>query len=115
MVIDQDRFLYLSGRTKDVIIRGGVNIYPAEVEGPLLTCKGVTDAAVIGIPSHEFGEEIVAFVVGSPDEEALRKHLSEQIAGYKMPKFFFSVLNLPKSDLGKINRNELKNRALEEL
>ncbi|MEC7490987.1 MAG: class I adenylate-forming enzyme family protein [Pseudomonadota bacterium] len=114
-MFDQDGFLHLSGRTKDVIIRGGVNIYPSEVEGPLLSCKGVTDAAVIGIPSHEFGQEIVAFVVGSPDEGALRRHLSKHIAGYKMPKSFFSVLDLPKSDLGKINRKELKKRVLKNL
>lgn len=110
--LDESGFLFLSGRSKDVIIRGGANIYPAEVEAALLSHPDVSDSAVIGVPSTELGEEIVAFVTGDADPDDLRTYVAQRIASYKVPKAFVRLESLPKSDLGKIQKEELKRRAL---
>jgi acyl-CoA synthetase (AMP-forming)/AMP-acid ligase II len=109
---DDDGFLYLAGRADDLILRGGVNIYPAEIEQTLLTHDGVRDAVVVGWPSREMGEEIAAFVVCDPhvDGEILAAHCRETLSSYKRPREFFLVDSLPRSALGKIAKAELKAR-----
>jgi acyl-CoA synthetase (AMP-forming)/AMP-acid ligase II len=105
---DADGFLYLRGRSKDMIIRGGVNIYPGDIEAVLLEIPGVREAAVVGQPSREFGEEIAAFVVSDGvDEPHLRAVCAEKLARYKQPRTFVFVDSLPKSSLGKVLKAEL--------
>lgn len=105
-------YLFLKGRAKDMIIRGGINIYPAEIEATLTTHPAVSDAAVVGWPSREFNEEIAAFVVlrspASPDE--LIAHCRVQLAPYKVPRAVFAVEALPRSSLGKVLKVELARR-----
>lgn len=112
---DADGYLYLAGRAKDMIIRGGVNIYPAEIEHVLTTHPGVREAAVVGWPSHEFGEEVAAFVVpggtgDGADEAALIAYCREKLARYKAPRAVFVVDDLPKSGVGKVLKAELTER-----
>jgi long-chain acyl-CoA synthetase len=110
--LDDDGFLYLAGRADDLIVRGGINIYPVEIEQTLLTHEGVRDAVVLGWPSREMGEEIAAFVVcdSHVDGEVLIAHCRETLAPYKLPREIFVVDALPRSALGKISKGELKAR-----
>ena len=107
--LDGDGFLYLAGRDDDVIIRGGVNIYPAEIEQTLLTHPMVRDVAVIAIPSDDLGEEIAAFVVASPeaDRASLIAHCRAHLALYKVPKSIEIIDQLPKTALGKVVKGDL--------
>ena len=106
---DADGFLYLTGRSKDMIIRGGVNIYPAEIEQTLVGHPAVAEAAVVGWPSPERGEEVAAFVVRRADvtEHALIAHCRGSLAPYKIPKAVFFLDALPKSGMGKVLKPEL--------
>jgi acyl-CoA synthetase (AMP-forming)/AMP-acid ligase II len=107
--LDRDGRLYLVGRAKDVIIRAGVNIYPAEIEETLIAHPSVRDAAVVGWPSKVNGEEVAAFVVkqGEVEGEALRDYCRAKLAPYKVPKRIFPLAELPKSPLGKVLKLEL--------
>ncbi len=112
---DAAGYLFLAGRAKDMIIRGGINIYPAEIEHVLELHECVREAAVVGRPSREYGEEIVAFVVPRdaaepPDDEALRGHCTAGLAPYKVPREFQVVEELPKSGVGKVLKTELRER-----
>jgi len=105
-------YLFLAGRESDMIIRGGVNIYPAEIEHVLTLHEGVHEAAVLGWPSREFGEEIAAFVVLAPnasgqDPSELTDYCRQRMAPYKVPKEIFRVDALPKSGVGKVLKTEL--------
>jgi long-chain acyl-CoA synthetase len=98
-----------------MIIRGGVNIYPAEIEHVLEMHADVREAAVVGRPSREYGEEIVAFIVPRdgarpPDGDTLRSHCTSQLAPYKAPREFHVVDELPKSGVGKVLKTELRER-----
>jgi acyl-CoA synthetase (AMP-forming)/AMP-acid ligase II len=106
---DADGFLYLRGRAKDMIIRGGVNIYPADIEQVLLDHPGIAEAAVVGVPSADLGEEIAAYVVcrAPVAESVLRAACAERLARYKMPKWIFFVDALPKNSAGKVLKAEL--------
>lgn len=107
--IDEAGYLYVVGRTKDMIIRGGVNIYPADIEQTLLRHPSVHDAAVVGWPSREFGEEVAAFVVadGSAASDELREFCRDSIARYKVPREVFVVEEFPKNAMGKVLKQEL--------
>ena len=109
---DEAGFLFLAGRAKDMIIRGGVNIYPGEIEQTLIAHPAVADAAVVGWPSRERGEEVAAFVVlkGEADADALRAHCRDSLAPYKVPKGVFFLDELPKSALGKVLKPKLVER-----
>ncbi len=114
--LDRDGFLYLAGRAKDMIIRGGVNIYPGEIEQVLLLHPTVQEAAVVAWPSREFGEEIAAFVIprlgadGTILENELISHCREKLASYKAPRQVFLVTDLPKSGVGKVLKDQLTAR-----
>lgn len=110
--VDASGFLYLTGRAKDMIIRGGVNIYPQDVEKTILRMDGVEDVAVVGWPSAAFGEEIAAFVVAKPgvDAAAIIAHCRAALASYKAPRDVFFVDALPKNSSGKILKKELAAR-----
>ena len=110
--LDTDGFLYLCGRSSDMIISGGVNIYPAEIEGEILKLAGVADCAVFGIPDDEFGEQVCAVVQPRPgvtlDVEEIRAELRKTLAGYKVPKTIKLSDTLPREDSGKIFKRKLR-------
>ena len=112
---DEDGFLSLKDHSKDVIISGGTNIYPREVEEVLLRHPGVLECAVIGRPHKDWGEEVVAFVRPRPGErvetEELDRLCLENIARFKRPKEYRMVPDLPKNNYGKILKTELRRMA----
>ncbi|WP_458756991.1 class I adenylate-forming enzyme family protein [Afipia sp. TerB] len=110
--LDADGFLTLSDRSKDVIISGGTNIYPREVEEALLTHPSIREVSVIGVPDPEWGENVVAYVVmengASFDEAAFDAHCLSNIARFKRPKRYIQLAELPKSNYGKILKTALR-------
>jgi acyl-CoA synthetase (AMP-forming)/AMP-acid ligase II len=112
-VLDGRGFLTLVDRSKDVIISGGSNIYPREVEEVLLRHPAVRDVAVIGTPSDEWGEDVAAFVVARPDmapfSDELNKICLDNLAKYKRPKHYFFVSELPYNEYGKVSKVILRN------
>jgi len=112
--LDADGFLTLMDRSKDLLISGGSNIYPREVEEVLLTAPGVAEAAVVGAPDAEWGEVVVAFVVAQPGvplhAAALDAHCLQHIARFKRPKRYVFVDALPKNHYGKVLKTELRAR-----
>jgi malonyl-CoA/methylmalonyl-CoA synthetase len=113
-----DGYLTVTGRSKELIISGGLNVYPREVELVLEDHPAVERAAVVGAPSERWGEEVVAFVVpggcDGVDKEALADHVRERLSAYKCPKRFIEIGELPRDDLGKVQRDELVRAAEEE-
>jgi malonyl-CoA/methylmalonyl-CoA synthetase len=114
----EDGYLNITGRLKEMVISGGLNIYPREVELVLEDHAAVEGAAVVGIPSERWGEEVVAFVVpagdGGVDEGGLSAHARENLSTYKCPKRFFVVDELPRNEMGKVLKDELVRMAGEE-
>lgn len=110
--LDEDGYLYITDRSKDMIISGGVNIYPAEIEAALTSHPAVMDAAVIGIPDAEFGESVKAFCELKPGRAAtdqeLLAHCSQELASYKRPKSIDIVNELPRNAMGKLLKRELR-------
>ena len=106
--VDEDGFLTLKDRAKDVIISGGTNIYPREVEEVLLEHPDVSEVSVIGRPDPEWGEIIVAYVVGTAPEAELDQLCLERIARFKRPKAYVRVDALPKNNYGKVLKTELR-------
>jgi acyl-CoA synthetase (AMP-forming)/AMP-acid ligase II len=110
--LDEDGFLYLCDRRTDMVISGGVNIYPAEIESALVQLPEVADCAVFGIPDDELGEILLACVQPAfdtdPDEAAIRTQLRARLAGYKVPKKFVFLDQLPREDSGKIFKRRLR-------
>jgi long-chain acyl-CoA synthetase len=110
--LDDDGFLFIVDRQADLVISGGVNIYPAEVEMLLHTMPGVADCAVFGIPDDEFGEALAAAVQPALDAaltpDAIRAWLHERIAGYKVPRVVTLHEALPREDTGKIFKRRLR-------
>jgi long-chain acyl-CoA synthetase len=113
--LDADGYLFMSDRKIDMIISGGVNIYPAEIEGVLVNHPAVTDAAVFGIPNEEFGEEVKAAVQLAPEHEAsdalaqeLIAHCREHLAGYKAPRSIDFEAELPRHETGKLYKRLLR-------
>ncbi len=108
---DADGFFYIVDRKKDMILVSGFNVYPNEVEDVIVMHPKVLEAAVIGVPDDKSGEAVKAYVVAkdkSLTADELRKHCSEQLTGYKRPRYFEFRDNLPKSNIGKIIRRELR-------
>jgi acyl-CoA synthetase (AMP-forming)/AMP-acid ligase II len=105
---DHRGYLTLRDRSKDVVISGGSNIYPREVEEVLLTHPGVEETCVVGAPDPDWGEVVVAFIVGSAEPAALDTHLLERIARFKRPKRYIFIDELPKSSYGKVLKRELR-------
>jgi fatty-acyl-CoA synthase len=105
---DARGYLTLHDRSKDVVISGGTNIYPREVEEALLEHPGVSEACVVGAPDAEWGEIVVAFIVGAAQPDELDAHLLQRIARFKRPKRYLTVDQLPKSSYGKVLKRELR-------
>ncbi|MGV0793151.1 acyl-CoA synthetase [Mycolicibacterium sp. XJ1819] len=108
---DERGFLTLRDRSKDVVISGGSNIYPREVEEVLLEHPGVEEAGVVGAPDEEWGEVVVAFIVGSASAEELDAHLLERIARFKRPKRYEFIDELPKNSYGKVLKRALREQT----
>jgi malonyl-CoA/methylmalonyl-CoA synthetase len=110
--IDAQGHVSIVGRSKDLIITGGFNVYPAEVEGVLNELPGVAESAVVGVPHADFGEAVVAVVVArpgtAPDAAALIAELKSKIANFKVPKHVFVVDELPRNTMGKVQKNLLR-------
>lgn len=108
--LNEDGYLFITGRSKDMIIRGGINIYPNEIEAVLISHEAVADAAVVGIPSEEFGEDIKAFVVckgNTPSAQELIDFCRNHLAPYKVPRLIDTLPELPRNSGGKVLKNEL--------
>jgi long-chain acyl-CoA synthetase len=105
--LDDDGYLFLDGRRDDLIITGGVNVYPAEVEGALADAPGVEQIAVFGVDDERWGQRVCAAVVGDVDAEAIRAHARARLAPYKRPKQLFVVAELPHTVTGKLQRSRL--------
>lgn len=112
--VDEDGFLYLSDRARDMVISGGVNIYPIEIEACLLELGGVRDVAVFGIPDDSFGEALAAHIDAEPaaglTETAVREHVRSRLAGYKAPKIVVFDRELPREETGKIFKRRIRER-----
>lgn len=110
--IDDRGYVHLSGRAKDLIISGGFNVYPAEVESHIDKMPGVQESAVIGVPHPDFGEGVVAIVVPHADthldEDRMIQTLKQTIAGYKVPKRIIVADELPRNAMGKVQKNLLR-------
>ncbi len=113
--LDEDGFLYISDRKTDMVISGGVNIYPAEIEKVLITLPGVRDCVVFGVPDKDFGERLVAVVeAGSPlESDTLINTLRERIASYKVPREYCFSKMLPREDSGKIKKRLVRDQYLD--
>ena len=107
-VFDEEGYLHLKDRSRDLIISGGSNVYPREVEEVLLTHAGVREVSVIGRPDREWGEIVVAYVVGEAAREELDTLCLQRIARFKRPKDYVFVPALPKNNYGKILKTELR-------
>ena len=112
---DNDGYVSIVGRAKDLIITGGLNVYPKEIESCLEKLDGVVESAVIGAPHPDFGEAVVAVVVRQPGREdvteaGLLAALKQKIAGYKVPKRVFFIPELPRNTMGKVQKNLLRER-----
>jgi malonyl-CoA/methylmalonyl-CoA synthetase len=107
--LDPDGYLRIVGRAKELIISGGYNVYPREVEDALRTHPGVGDAAVVGRPDPEWGEAVTAFVEtdGTVSSDELRRHVAGQLAAYKRPKTVVVLKELPRNALGKVQKHLL--------
>lgn len=117
--IDEDGYVFIVDRKKDVIIRGGFNIYPRDLEDLLLSHPAVSEAAVFGIPSDAMGEEVVAYVVkrskADVTEDELAVFCQEKLAKYKTPRYIKVVSYLPKNLVGKIDKKQLREQARKEV
>lgn len=110
--IAADGYVTIVGRSKDLIISGGYNVYPAEIEGVLNEMPGIAESAVIGVPHPDFGEAVIAVVVArpgaQPDANTMIGSLKSQIANFKVPKQVFVVAELPRNTMGKVQKNLLR-------
>jgi acyl-CoA synthetase (AMP-forming)/AMP-acid ligase II len=116
--LDEDGYLYIGGRAKDVIIRGGSNIYAVDVEHVILSHPAVAEVAVIGVPHDVLGEDVAAVVALRPgqdiDGEELRAHCLVSLASYKVPRRWEFIAELPRNPAGKVLKNEVRARCIGE-
>ena len=112
--IDADGYLHIVGRAKDLIISGGFNVYPKEIESEIDAIAGVVESAVIGVPHRDFGEGVTAIVVRAAgadlDEAAILSALAGRLAKYKQPKRVLFVADLPRNAMGKVQKAALRER-----
>ncbi|HKO87625.1 MAG TPA: malonyl-CoA synthase, partial [Burkholderiales bacterium] len=109
---DEAGYLSIVGRATDLIISGGFNVYPKEIELALDTLPGIVESAVIGLPHADLGEAVTAVVVAKSDvqEAALITQLKQRIASYKVPKQIHFIDELPRNSMGKVQKNLLRRR-----
>jgi malonyl-CoA/methylmalonyl-CoA synthetase len=113
-MIDADGYVHIVGRNKDLIISGGFNIYPKEIEAVLDAQEGVLESAVIGVPHPDFGETVLALIVPSaeraPDLDAIHAQISQSLARFKLPKKLILLPELPRNTMGKVQKNTLRDQ-----
>jgi long-chain acyl-CoA synthetase len=113
-LLDEDGFLYLTDRISDMVISGGVNIYPVEIEKFLITVPGIRDVAVFGIPDPDLGEILAAHVDTDPEsgltEDDIRNRVRENLAGYKVPRHVVIDRDLPREESGKLFKRKIRAR-----
>ena len=112
--IDADGYVTIAGRSKDLVISGGYNVYPAEVEDELNAMPGVAESAVIGVPHADLGEGVVAVVIPKSgsllDPAAMIGAMKARLAGFKVPKHVLVVDELPRNTMGKVQKNLLREK-----
>jgi malonyl-CoA/methylmalonyl-CoA synthetase len=112
--VDANGYVTIVGRSKDLIISGGYNVYPAEIEGYINALPGVAESAVVGVPDADFGEVGVAVVIAKPganlDAVAIIATLKATLANFKIPKSCYVVSELPRNAMGKVQKNLLRNQ-----
>ncbi|MDP9189172.1 MAG: AMP-binding protein, partial [Actinomycetota bacterium] len=117
--MDEDGYVRIVGRIKDMIIRGGENVYPREIEEFLYGHPAVADVQVVGVPDERYGEEIMAWVIpreeATVDEDELREYCRGQIAHFKIPRYIAGCSEFPMTVTGKIKKHELREQAIEKL
>lgn len=106
--LDEEGYYSIVGRAKDLIISGGFNVYPKEIEAFLLKIDGVKEAAVIGLPDEEWGEKVVGVLIGEGDSEAILQHCKQKLAPYKRPNQLYFVNDFPRNAMGKIQKAKLR-------
>jgi acyl-CoA synthetase (AMP-forming)/AMP-acid ligase II len=115
--VDEDGYYYIVDRAVDMIISGGVNIYPAEIEELLYNHPSVYDVGIIGVPDTDWGERIVAYVVAKPGaeitEDHIKNYVGEKLASYKKPKEVYFVDELPYTPSGKLLKRVLREQYQE--
>jgi fatty-acyl-CoA synthase len=118
-VMLEDGYVKIVGRIKDMVIRGGENVYPREIEEFLYTHPDVADVQVVGVPDERFGEEVCAWVVAregaSIDAEEVRAFCQGRIAHYKVPRYVLTTTGFPMTVTGKVRKVELREQAIEQL
>lgn len=112
--VDDRGYVHIVGRSKDLIISGGYNVYPAEIEGYINEMPGVAESALVGVPHPDFGEVGVAVVIAKPgaqlDADAIVAQLKSQLANFKIPKKCYVVAELPRNTMGKVQKNLLRDQ-----
>lgn len=112
--MDEEGYIYIVDRKKDMIIRGGYNVYPREIEEVLFQHSDIVEAGVYGLPHPDLGEEVAADVVlkkgAKVTEDEIRQFVKEKVAPYKYPRLIHMVEELPKSHTGKVLKRELRER-----
>lgn len=113
-LIDDNGYVSIVGRSKDLVITGGFNVYPKEIETEIDAIAGVEESAVVGLPHSDFGEAVTAIIIPKHDanlsEEAILKHLDEKLAKYKLPKKIIFEESLPRNTMGKVMKNLIRNK-----
>jgi fatty-acyl-CoA synthase len=117
--MDSDGYIRIVGRIKDMVIRGGENVYPREIEEFLYSHPEIADVQVIGVPDERYGEELMAWIVARPgaalDAEAVREFCRGKIARYKIPRYVKFVDSFPMTVTGKVQKFKMREIAIEEL
>ena len=107
--LDAEGYVVVCGRSKELIISGGFNVYPSEIEDLLRGVAGIADVAVVGVASERWGEAVVAYVVGDDfDEAQARLQMAELVSPYKRPQEYRKIAELPRNALGKLQRHLLR-------
>jgi fatty-acyl-CoA synthase len=117
--MDEDGYVRIVGRIKDMIIRGGENVYPREIEEFLYTHPEIADVQVIGVPDERYGEELMAWVVPrpgtEPNEDAVKEFCRGKIAHFKVPRYIKFVDEFPMTVTGKVQKYKMRELAIDEL
>jgi fatty-acyl-CoA synthase len=117
--MDDDGYLNIVGRSKDMVIRGGENVYPREIEEFLYTHDAIADVQVIGVPDERYGEELCAWVIARPgaelDEDDVRDYCRERMAHFKVPRYVMFVDEFPMTITGKVQKFKMREASVEQL
>jgi fatty-acyl-CoA synthase len=117
--MDDEGYVNIVGRSKDMVIRGGENVYPREIEEFLYTHDAIADVQVIGVPDERYGEELCAWVIARPDaaldEDGVRDYCRERMAHFKVPRYVIFVDEFPMTITGKVQKFKMRETSVERL